>query len=189
MPGKHPAVRQTDIVIQELEDEILIYDLLANKAFCLNETSALVYRLCDGNRSVSDISQILSRRIRQPVSEDFVWLALYGLQRENLLAGNFIMQTEFKGLSRRELVRRVGLASTFALPIILSLIAPTAAQAQSCVNPGGLSPGSFTGTVCGPGNPCDVYCASLGSFCCSGFAEALSCPPPSDPTDFCCFCV
>jgi hypothetical protein len=38
----NPKNRKNDIVIQELKDEILIYDLTTNKAYCLNETSAAV---------------------------------------------------------------------------------------------------------------------------------------------------
>ncbi len=33
--------RNKDIVIQEIEGEVLVYDLMSNKAVCLNETSAL----------------------------------------------------------------------------------------------------------------------------------------------------
>jgi hypothetical protein len=72
----NPTSRQSDIVVQELKGEILIYDLKINKAFCLNETSALVYGLCDGNNSVKDISNQLSKKLKQPVTEDLVWLAL-----------------------------------------------------------------------------------------------------------------
>jgi hypothetical protein len=36
-----PISRQQNIVVQDLGSEVLIYDLTINKAFCLNETSAL----------------------------------------------------------------------------------------------------------------------------------------------------
>ena len=39
--GRNPLSRQDNIVIQELKDEILIYDL-QNKALCLNQTSATI---------------------------------------------------------------------------------------------------------------------------------------------------
>lgn len=35
----HPISRKANIVLQEFENEILIYDLSINKAFCLNRTS------------------------------------------------------------------------------------------------------------------------------------------------------
>jgi hypothetical protein len=37
----NPKSRQNDLVVQELEGEVLIYDLSINKAYCLNPTSAL----------------------------------------------------------------------------------------------------------------------------------------------------
>jgi hypothetical protein len=40
--GVQPVCRQNSLVVQELAGEILIYDLKANKAVCLNETSALI---------------------------------------------------------------------------------------------------------------------------------------------------
>lgn len=38
----HPKGRTNDIIVQELDGEVLIYNLKDNKAFCLNETSSLV---------------------------------------------------------------------------------------------------------------------------------------------------
>jgi hypothetical protein len=46
-----PLVRTVDLVIQELGQEILVYDLTCNKAHCLNRAAALVWRRCDGRSS------------------------------------------------------------------------------------------------------------------------------------------
>jgi hypothetical protein len=117
-----------------LQDEVLIYDLNINKAYCLNETSALVWQLCDGRNSVSDISRKASKKLKSPVSEDFVWLALDLLKQENLLSNSEQIIPEFNGMSRREVIRKVGIGTMIAIPVVSGLIAPTAAQAQS---PGG----------------------------------------------------
>ena len=37
-----PTARKNDLVIQELPDELLIYDLSRNKALCLNQTAKLI---------------------------------------------------------------------------------------------------------------------------------------------------
>jgi hypothetical protein len=103
----NPTSRQSDIVVQELKGEILIYDLKINKAFCLNETSALVYELCDGNNSISDISKQLTKKLKQPVSEDLIWLAIDQLKQDNLLENSPEIETKFEGLSRREVIRKV----------------------------------------------------------------------------------
>lgn len=79
----YPLSRQKDIVVQELGKENLIYDLKTGKAYCLNETSSLVWQFCDGSNSIADISQKLSRKLKSPITEDLVWLAIDQLQKDN----------------------------------------------------------------------------------------------------------
>lgn len=136
-----PVARRSELVVQQLRGELLIYDLKINKAFCLNETSALVWQMCDGNNSIGDISRKLSKKLKSLVTEDFVWLAIDELQEDNLLDESHKIETNFEGLSRREILRKVGFASMIALPVISSLVAPTAAMAQSagaCVSQQGI---------------------------------------------------
>jgi Coenzyme PQQ synthesis protein D (PqqD) len=123
--------RESDLVVQDLKSEILIYDLRIDKAFCLNFTAAIVWRLCDGKRSAAEMSQLISEKLESPVSEDFIWLALDQLKRENLLATPEVIKNKFAGLSRRELAKKIGLGSMIALPLITSVVAPTAINAQS----------------------------------------------------------
>ena len=53
--NSNPKARQHGLVIQEMPDEVLVYDLDTNKAHCLNRSAALVWRSCDGNNTVADI--------------------------------------------------------------------------------------------------------------------------------------
>jgi len=46
-----PQARSEDLVIQDIGDEVLVYDLTRHKAHCLNRTAALVWRKCDGTRT------------------------------------------------------------------------------------------------------------------------------------------
>jgi hypothetical protein len=126
-----PLSRKNDIVVQDLNGEVLIYDLKLNKAFCLNETSALVWQACDGNKSVDEISRSISKQMNQPANDDLVWLALDQLKQENLLENSEEVVANFDGMSRREVIRKIGLGTMIALPFVTGLIAPTAAQAQS----------------------------------------------------------
>ena len=146
-----PVSRRADIVVQDLEDEVLIYDLKTNKAFCLNQTSAIVYQLCDGNNSVVEISDLMSKKLKTLVSEDIVWLALDQLKKDNLLENGDEFTNYFSGLTRREMVKRVGFASMVALPIVASMIAPTSVSAQSCASGMATCNPSFT---CCPGSLC-----------------------------------
>lgn len=131
MKTVNPTVRLEDIVIQELANEILIYDAKSNRAFCLNETLVEVWKLADGARNIRQISQTLSEKFSSKVDDSFVLFALEELNREKLLAeGNSVNKTE-SALSRREVIRRVGLSSMIALPVISTILTPQAVHAAS----------------------------------------------------------
>lgn len=160
-----PLSRQTDILVQDLEDELLIYDLRTNHAYCLNETSALVFQLSDGTKTVSEIGESMSKKLGTLVSEDFVLLALRDLEKEKLLGNSEELTVYLTGLSRREIVKKVGLASMITLPIIASVVAPTAAAAQSAsLNP--LFARCTTPGQCASGNCASTFFLPVGSFCC-----------------------
>lgn len=155
-----PKSRKENLVIQELEGEVLIYDLEKNKAFCLNETSALVWQSCDGNRTIAEISDTVGKQLNSQINDDIVWLALDQLSKENLVDKQVESGNRFNGLSRREVIRRVGLGTMIALPIVTSLVAPSAVYAISvcpATNPAGCptSGGSRPpGCACNGGGNC-----------------------------------
>lgn len=153
-----PLARTENIVIQELENEVLIYDLNLNKAFCLNQTSAIIWQLCDGTKTVSEISQAVSQKFATTVAEDVVWLALEQFKKDKLMANEF--KSVLAGVTRRAAIRKMGLASAIALPVIVSIIAPTSASAAtldcSCVVPGDClaKPGCPNPNNCNPQGQC-----------------------------------
>ena len=61
-----PRARQDDFVVEKLPDETLVYDLNRYKAHCLNPTSALVWRRCDGRTTVAEVAALLERELRYP---------------------------------------------------------------------------------------------------------------------------
>jgi hypothetical protein len=137
MASKGPKSRKDELVIQEADGELLIYDLRANKAFCLNETSALIWKACDGTRSVGDLSGYVSQETKKTASDDLIWFALEELKKQKLLSDMPAAADRFEGMSRREVVKRIGLGTAIALPVIAGLIAPKAAHAASACVAGG----------------------------------------------------
>jgi hypothetical protein len=84
-----------------------------------------------------------------------IWLALDQLAKARLLHEDTPAARK-PGLSRRELMKRIGVGGAMALPLITSIIAPTVAQAgttcSAVVCAGGICP---TGCTCvSPGSPC-----------------------------------
>ena len=139
-----------DLVIQNLKDELLIYNLQTNKASCLNQTAALVWESCDGKSSISEIAEKLNKKFKGGVvHEDLVMFAIMELKGNGLIENGEkeLEHMEFEGLSRREIVRKVGFASLVALPIVSSIVAPKASFAQTPPCPAGtLAPGTVKGT-------------------------------------------
>ena len=127
----YPQSVREDIVVQNLEDETLLYNLKTNKALCLNETSALIWEMCDGKTSSSAIAENLGERLKKPVAEELVWFAVDQLRKEDLLENADTVPIDFAGLSRREVIRKIGIGSMVALPIVSSIVAPNALSAQS----------------------------------------------------------
>lgn len=135
--SNNPIARRNDLVVQEMADEVLVYDTQTNKAHCLNMSAARVWSICDGNHSVSDIVRQIGSNGEGTVTEDFVWLALDQLSETGLLDNT--LPPRFKGQSRRNVLKTIGLASVVALPLISSLVAPRRAFASvscGCINPG-----------------------------------------------------
>ena len=147
--------RNTGLVIQEMPDEVLVYDMDTNKAHCLNETAAFVWKSCDGKNSVTDIVREFEANTGGRVTEDFVWLAIDQLQENGLLQS--VVESRFAGQSRRDVLKKIGLASMVALPVIASLVAPKSAMAAvSCT--------CTSNVQCGPTIPgCPTTCN--GSVC------------------------
>lgn len=149
-----PLARQQQIIIKQLPDELLVYDLERNRAHSLNESAAAIWKLCDGHTSPGQITKQLEKQTGRKLQEDFVWLALDELSRDHLLVERIEVPANLPLLgkmSRREAVRRIGIGAAIALPVIYSITAPTPAQAATC---------RTSGSAC-----------TTSAQCCSGFCR------------------
>ena len=151
----YPRARSADLVVEELDGEVLVYDLRSHDAHRLNATAATVWRHCDGENSIEAIAALLDAA--DPAgAEPGVWMALEELDAKGLLEDPADVP-----VSRREAIRKLAFAGAIgalALPVVKSIVAPTAAQASTCIPPGQANPG---------GDPAD---------CCSG-AQVAGTPP------------
>jgi hypothetical protein len=149
-----PKARQEKIVIKQIADEVLVYDCARDKAHCLNPSAAAVWQRCDGQTTVSEIARLLATD-GETVNEGIIWLALAELHRSNLLEEPGPQPQATLEMSRREAVRRIGLAAAIALPLVASITAPMPAQAATCKHanvPCGTNSECCSG-VCNPGSP------------------------------------
>lgn len=173
-----PRARRQGLFVTELQGELLVYDRERHRAHCLNPTAATVFRHCDGRTSVRELSRLLSRELDVPADEGLVWLSLERLSQARLLEARPEPPPTAGGLSRRELVRRAGLAAAL-LPVVSSILAPGAAEAGlSCVAESSCTPGTPCYTI-DPAQ-CALNCACDGAGVCreNGGLGPNVCPPP-----------
>jgi len=144
-----PRALTTDLVIRELDDETLVYDTERDEAHCLNQTAALVWEQCDGKTTAAQAARSLQGKLNAPVDADLVWLAVKQLRRFHLIETN----GKSPSVSRRDLVLKYAPAA-LALPVIMSISAPTPAGTLSCAGQG-----QACGQIpCCPGFNCDGIC-------------------------------
>ena len=147
-----PLSRTENLVIRELDDETLVYDMDRDEAHCLNHTAALVWEQCDGKTTAAQAARILENELEVKVDTDLVWLAVNQLKRFHLIEAN----SKTPSVSRRDLVLRYAPAALTLLPVILSISSPIPAQAASCGGPcnSGLCPAgctcNFSANTCVP---------------------------------------
>lgn len=133
-----PVARQDQLLVEEVGEGLVIYDQERDRAHSLNRTAAAVWRRCDGRTGVRELAAALSLELRTDVGEDVVRLALARLDGARLLLDG--LPAASRRVTRRELLRRVGLAGAAAamLPVVASVTAPTplAAQSPGCIPTG-----------------------------------------------------
>jgi hypothetical protein len=144
-----PRAREKDLVVEELGDELLVYDLETSSAHCLGATASRVWRACDGESDVAALGATLG------LEAETVEAALVQLQECSLLD-----TSAPAGITRRELhfkVAKVG-AVAAAAPFIVSLAVPAVAAATPTVEEcragftGGCGDCKLKGCCCcGPG--------------------------------------
>lgn len=168
-----PQARTENIVVRNLKDEVLIYDLATDRALCLNRTAGRIFECCDGRRTFEDLKREFQ------FTDDLIYLSLDELRKHQLIADEYV--SPLAGMSRREAVRRVGLATMTALPVVIRLTAPAAAEAAS--NQARAANGQTCSTAqSGSSRQClSGYCAQTtdGSLrCCTKVSSEAGSPYP-----------
>jgi hypothetical protein len=162
---KQPLARKEGLIVQELPDEVLVYDATNDKAHCLNETAALVWKHCDGKTNIGAIAKLVGKELNASVKDEFIWLALDQLEKEALLEKETEFSLKTLGVSRREVIKRIGLAGVISLPIVTSLLNPMSAKAGTCAVPCTQIPLGLCGTPTAPTTNCQSVCVSGTGLC------------------------
>ena len=127
-----PRARLSELVTREVAGEVLVYDRKSHEAHCLNSTAAFIWTHCDGKTTVAEMTQLLAGEMKTPVTDEVVWFALTQLRKSSLLQEPWPIPAKMAQMSRRTLVKRLGIAAALTVPLVTSIIAPRAAAAASC---------------------------------------------------------
>src|SRR5262249_27544873 len=127
MPAGAPQKRSTNLIIERLPEETLIYDLVRNRAHCLGRGAALLWHSCDGRRSPDQLARMLVSKLGMEADPALVDAALERLSQRHLLTRSW-KKGRPGTASRRRVLK--GLAAAMA---VTTVVAPLAAQAGSCI--------------------------------------------------------
>jgi hypothetical protein len=159
-----PLARQDQLTVRELPQETLVYDGRRHVAHCLNRTTALVWKHCDGGHDVASLAALLAGRlggITPDQADAAVRLALEQLGRRGLLQEAVPPPGAQDRVARREALRVMARVAAAALPLVMTLRSPSIAWALSSQK-------------CNPSNG--------GSDCPTQVCQTASCPTqPSGP--------
>jgi hypothetical protein len=165
--GEGPLARSSDLIIEELGDEVLVYDTKTDTGHSLSPDAATVWRACNGTTSAERLS------VKLGLDAETVDRALEELSACDLLEVRPTILAD--GSTRRQVTMKlakvgVGVA---AAPLIVSALAPAAAMAVSratCLEHSG---------NCGTGGGGTVGCHEvLGCCCCTAGAGCPETTPP-----------
>lgn len=166
-----PYARTEALLVHELLDEVLVYDLRRHRAHCLNRTAALVWRHCDGQTTVADVARILQDECSVSTHAAVVWYALAHLERAHLLREPIPWPSGAARYSRRELARTLGIVGGLSvlLPLVEAIVAPVAAQTLTCILDGQCA--ALPKTNCG-----GAVCCSNRTKVCRRVGTSCTCP-------------
>lgn len=148
-----PQARSVGLVVEEMSDEVLVYDLERDRAHCLNLTAANVWKLCDGQSTPAEIATRLGVKLEPAAAQEVVWTAIDQLSRAGLLDKK--IKRPAAAISRRDVIKRLAVAAAITVPVVTSVVAPKATQAATC---------RTSGTGC-----------TASAQCCSGICNAGTC--------------
>ena len=137
-----PIARTTQLLVEELGEEVIVYDRQRDVIYCLNSLAARVWYCCDGRNTIADIGRIIDQELDLPLHEqgnsiDLVSRSLQELEGFQLIEKYIAQPIDRPEISRRRMLKKAALVSGFALgtlfPTIQSIVAPLPAMADSSI--------------------------------------------------------
>src|SRR5262245_51738368 len=97
-----PQARRDRLLLQDVGDELVLYDVERHVAHRLNPAAAAIWRLADGQRSISDLVEGLQAQLGDSADEASVYAGLEELENADLLTSG--LPPEMERVSRRAMI-------------------------------------------------------------------------------------
>jgi hypothetical protein len=126
-----PLARKNQLIVEDLIGECIVYDRDHKKAHSLNSTLTWIWHHCDGSTNVEEMALQFEREFGCADSLDVVLSGIQQLEAANLLVltprEDSLSISPGPVMSRRAVVA----AGSALVPVIASILVPTAAAAKS----------------------------------------------------------
>ena len=157
-----PQARTDGLIVEEMGEELLVYDTEDNSGHSLSSEAARVWRCCDGTTTVDELAGQLD------LDTATVGRALEELNVAGLLSMPSL-SPKSNGHTRREVTFRFARtgAAAASVPLVFSVLAPTAQAAVTL---------AFCRSACG-GGPTGCTTDGCGDCCRPEFEGCCCCDP------------
>ena len=131
-----PRARRSGFLLRPVGDQLVVFDQARQRLHVLSRTAAVVWRLCDGERTVAELIEAVGRELGVPADESLITLALQQLDEAQLLEVHLARAPGEDSVSRREMLHRT--AAALAAGVLLPTITSCGVQGDP-MSPGGVS--------------------------------------------------
>ena len=122
---KPKSLSRDQLVVEDLGAELMIYDQKRNRAFCLNQKAAFIWQRCDGKTTVGELAAKLAHSSGEAIDEKVVHFALQSLFQDGLLEPCTFEPVVPVGMTRRQVIQKIGVRAAVALPLVTALMVAT----------------------------------------------------------------
>lgn len=121
------------LLIRTVGEETVIYDRANDNFLRLNATASIAWQHCKEEKTLQELAICIAKELNMPVDEAVAEVAVQELLREGLLADFDETYQMSPGVTRRAGMRHFvsGTAASLILPLVVSMVAPNPAAAQS----------------------------------------------------------
>jgi hypothetical protein len=122
---KPKTLNRDQLIVEDLGTELMVFDQERNRAFCLNQKAAFVWQHCDGETTVSEIAAKLAQSSGEMINDKVVHFALQSLLQDGLLEPSTFEPVVPLGMTRRQVMQKIGVRAAVALPLVTTLMVAT----------------------------------------------------------------